>query len=272
MDEKNNQFDNESAKEEMGADIEIKDDVYIDVSENDDNLDIDEAGMSISIHASNVESKKEPVNLLKEIREWLFAIISAIVIVVLLKGFVFDFVIVDGRSMQTTLMDKDRLVLTKLGYTPQKGDIVVLDANYKLREAYIDRQKEIKGDNFSAFDEFKLRYLPWEQKKYGIAPLYYVKRVIALEGEVIDINDVTSEVSVNGEVIDEPYLNNVRTYGGIEKEYPYTVDEGCVFVMGDNREDSRDSRFTLPGAIPHEAVLGKATFRFWPLGVFGTIE
>ena len=145
MDEKINQFDNESAKEETGADIEIKDDVYIDMSENDDS-DIEDAGMSISIHASGEESKKESVNLLKEIREWLFAIVSAIVIVVLLKGFVFDFVIVDGRSMQTTLMDKDRLVLTKLGYTPQKGDIVVLDANYKLREAYIDRQKEIKGD------------------------------------------------------------------------------------------------------------------------------
>ena len=271
MEEKNNQFEHDNANEDFGADIEIKDDVYIDVCENDDS-DIDEPGMSISIHASDKEYEKKPNAILKEIREWLFAIVSAIVIVVLLKGFVFDFVIVDGRSMQTTLMDKDRLVLTKLGYTPQKGDIIVLDANYKLREEYIARQKEVKGDNFSSFDEFKLRYLPWEQKKYGIAPLYYVKRVIALEGEVIDINNATSEVSVNGEIIQEPYLNNVRTYGGIETPFPYVVDEGTVFVMGDNREDSRDSRYIMPGTIPYEAVLGKATFRFWPINVFGAIN
>ena len=271
MDEKNNKFDNESAKEEFGADIEIKDDAYIDVCEQDDS-DIDEAGMSIEIHAGGSEKEKSSVNLFKEIREWLFAIVSAIVIVILIKGFVFDFVIVDGQSMQTTLMDKDRLVLTKLGYTPQKGDIIVLDANYKLREAYIDRQKEIKGDSFGAFDEFKLRYLPWEQRKYAIEPCYYVKRVIALEGDVIDINNATSEVSVNGEIIEEPYLNNVRTYSGIETDFPYTVEEDCIFVMGDNRENSRDSRYIMPGAIPNEAVLGKATFRFWPLDVFGAVN
>ena len=75
----------------------------------------------------------------------------------LIKGCLFDFVVVDGRAMQTTLMDGDRLVLTKMGYQPQYGDIIVLDSHYKARETLIATKKETLGDSFGWFDEFKLR-------------------------------------------------------------------------------------------------------------------
>ena len=273
MEDKNNQFDNENVEENNKADdnIEINDKVYVDICEEETD-NIEDAGMSISIHANKDNKKESSFNLWKEIREWAFAIFFALVVVGLIKGFLFDFVVVDGRSMQTTLLHGDRLVLTKLGYTPKKGDIIVLDANYKAREVYIERKKQQQGDSFGWFDEFKLRHFPWEQRKYGIEPLHYVKRVIALEGDVIDINDVTNDVIVNGEIIDEPYLDNVKTYSGPETDFPYTIEDDCAFVMGDNREDSRDSRYTSPGTIPYKAVLGKAVFRFWPFSAIGMVD
>lgn len=264
----NNEINNEANKETEEIEFLVG---QTNTSESDD---IEEAGMRIEIHAGMPESlpEKKKSNVLKEIREWVFSIAFALVLVALIKGFLFDFIVVDGRSMQTTLMHGDRLILTKLGYEPQKGDIVVLDANYKVREAYIAYQKETKGEDFGWFDEFKLRHFIWEQKKYGIAPLHYVKRVIALEGDVIDINNYANVVFVNGKKIDEPYLGDVRTYRGSEIAFPYEVGEDHAFVMGDNREDSRDSRFLAPGAIPYEAILGKATFRFWPFNAIGVVK
>lgn len=281
MEENNNfEIENNESEQSLGADIEINDGAYIEICEEDE---CDDAAMTISIDSqdskemeeTNDEDEQESenkVNWLKEIFEWIGALAAAIIIVALIKGFLFDFIVVDGRSMQTTLMNNDRLILTKLAYTPQKGDIVVLDANYKLRDKYIETQKELKGESFTAFDEFKLRNFSWEQKKFGIEPLHYVKRIIALEGDVIDIDNTTNTVTVNGQIIDEPYLDNVKTYSGIEIEFPYTVEEGHAFVMGDNREDSRDSRYKMPGTIPYEAILGKASLRFWPLNNFGIVD
>ncbi len=270
MIEKDN-FDNENI-DKNDADIKNtseENDVYIEICDDEDASD---AGMSISISADEKEQKKDSFNLFKEVREWVVAILVALIVVGLIKGFLFDFVVVDGRSMQTTLLNGDRLVLTKLGYTPKRGDVVVLDANFKVREQYIAQQKEQYGESFGWYDEFKLRHFPWEQKKYGIEPCHYVKRIIALEGDVIDINNRTNEVIVNNKVIEEPYLDNVLTYSGFEMDYPYTLEKDFAFVMGDNREDSRDSRYKLPGAIPYEAILGKATFRFWPFSSIGMVE
>lgn len=239
--------------------------------------EIDDAGMEIHVDAASFGEAEaagpQPsgFNIWKEIREWVFAIVLALVVVGLIKGFLFDFVVVDGRSMQTTLMNGDRLVLTKMGYQPKAGDIIVLDSHYKARESYITAKKA-GGAQFSWFDEFKLRWLPWEQKKFAIEPRHYVKRVIGMPGDVVDIDDASGDVYVNGEKIDQSYLDEgVHTYRGRETQFPYTVPEDCVFVMGDNREDSLDSRYQSLGAVPYEAVLGKAAFRFWPLSSLGSV-
>lgn len=272
MDENKREYEPEESPAGEPFDDTIEDeDLDIEIEDED----ADGAGMEISVEAASLEEAQASAprfNIWKEIREWVFAIVLALLVVGVIKGFLFDFVVVDGCSMQTTLMDGDRLILTKMGYQPEHGDIIVLDSHYKSREAFIAAQKEMLGDSFTWFDEFKLRWLPWEQRKYAIEPRHYVKRVIGLPGDTIDIDDATGDVYVNGEKIDQSYLDEgVHTYRGRETQFPYTVPEDCVFVMGDNREDSLDSRYQSLGAVPYEAILGKAAFRFWPLSSFGSV-
>lgn len=160
--------------------------------------------------------------------EWVEAAIFALVCVVLVFTFLFRIVGVDGESMQNTLMDHDRLILTRLPYTPERGDIVVIN-------------------------------------RYTDEPL--VKRVIAVEGDTIDIDPETLLVSINGTVLDEPYLDCLTPPG--EFEGPLTVGEGQVFVMGDNRVNSHDSRSSDIGLVRVKDIMGKAVFRIWPLDSIG---
>ena len=189
------------------------------------------------------EDKK--TSLAREIWEWVYTLAIAIVIAMLIKGFIFDIVRVDGSSMFPTLVDNDRLIVTKLGYTPKQGDIIILDSEYKNREEYFDRLAESKDK---------------EEK-------YYVKRIIAMPGQTIDLVD--GKVYVDGEMLDEPYYDGLTTSIDPTVEYPITVDDNCVFVMGDNRTRSKDSRSSELGQVPFNAILGKSQVRIWPLSDIG---
>lgn len=108
-----------------------------------------------------------------------------------------------------------------------------------------------------------------------IVAFYYndkilVKRIVGLPGEVIDI-DEDGSVSVDGEPLDEPYLDE-KALGECDIELPYQVPEGRYFVMGDNRGVSSDSRSSQVGCVAEEQVIGKLIFRLWPLGGLGTVE
>lgn len=108
-----------------------------------------------------------------------------------------------------------------------------------------------------------------------IVAFYYndkilVKRIVGLPGEVIDI-DEDGSVSVDGEPLDEPYLDE-KALGECDIELPYQVPEGRYFVMGDNRGVSSDSRSSQVGCIAEERIIGELIFTLWPLSEFGTIE
>lgn len=207
----------------------------------------------------NAQGKKK-VSLAKEIWEWIYTLAIAIAIALLIKGFIFDIVRVDGSSMFPTLVDNDRLIVTKLGYTPEQGDIIILDSEYKNREEYYDELAEEKGkDELSSIDKlFAQSGMPSDlQKKY------YVKRIIAMPGQTVDLVD--GKVYVDGELLDEPYYDGTTYSIDPTVEYPITVDEDCVFVMGDNRAHSKDSRSSELGQVPFKAILGKSQIRIWPL-------
>lgn len=211
---------------------------------------------------SEQETKKKSIG--REIFEWIYSIIIAIVIALVIKGVFFDVVKVDGLSMYPTLDDGDRLIVTKLGYEPEQGDIVILDSTYHKREEYYDRYAQSKGkEELSGFEKFiKSFNLPQDVKK-----TYYVKRVIATEGQIVDIKG--GKVYVDGAELNEPYYQG-ETYAIDETvEFPVTVNEDCIFVMGDNRAHSLDSRSSRLGQVDEEAVLGKSQIRFFPFNAFG---
>ena len=222
-----------------------------------------EASVETEAEASvTEETAKEAFNLKKEVFEWIYTIAVALVIAFLIKGFLFDVVRVDGPSMETTLLNNDRLIITKLGYKPQTQDIVILDSTYKNRENYYQILEQ-SGEKFNPVTKFFNYFsLPREYKRR-----YYVKRVIALPGQTVDIVD--GKVLVDGEELSEPYYSGETTITDPSVEYPGTVAEDCVFVMGDNRPHSKDSRSSERGQVPIKALLGKAQVRIWPLNSIG---
>ena len=171
----------------------------------------------------------------------------------------FDIVKVDGSSMSPTLHDNDRLVVTKMQYTPNKGDIIIFDSNYKRREEYISEYEDVVGRRLNIIEraQFKVN----RQKRFKTE--YYVKRIIALPEQIVDVRD--GDVYVDDVLLDEDY-NSQKTYtvdDGIE--FPVKIDENYVFVLGDNRGASNDSRSSEIALIPYEAILGKSQARIFPL-------
>ena len=161
---------------------------------------------------------------------WLQTLTLVLVALTLLFTFVGRIIAVDGDSMLPTLHDRDMLLLRGIGYTPEQGDIVVLT-------------KDFPGHVGEAI----------------------VKRVIAVGGQTIRIDYLESRVYVDGVALDEPYINESvmiqRPNLTIEE---LTVPEGSVFVMGDNRNDSSDSRISELGAIDNRYILGKAVMVLLP--------
>lgn len=169
-----------------------------------------------------------------ELFDWAQALVTAIIFIVVVFIFVGRIIGVEGTSMVPTLHEGDRVVLQTIFYKPEAGDIVVLT-----------------------------------KESFGDEPI--VKRVIATEGQTVDINFDTGEVWVDGELLDEPYINEA-TYRQGDIEFPLTIDDGCIFVMGDNRNKSTDSRFSSVGMIDERCVLGRVIFRIYPFSDMGVIE
>ena len=138
-----------------------------------------------------------------------------------------DIIGVSGDSMKNTLLDGERIVISNLFYKPKQGDIVVLT-------------------------------------KYSFLDEPIVKRVVAVEGQTIDIDFDKGEVYVDGELLHEDYIA-APTHRSYDVTFPQTVPEGCVFVMGDNRNASNDSRNGELGMVDRRCIMGKAYMIILPI-------
>ena len=169
----------------------------------------------------------------QEILEWVRDFVVSFVVVALFFTFICKVVAVDGDSMLPTLHDGNRLIVSGLFYTPENGDIVVTNKDNALNKRLI-------------------------------------KRVIAVGGQTVDF-DREGRVLINGVLLDEDYiLEEALLYG--DWDYPLTVPEGSVFLMGDNRNNSLDSRFTEVGLVSEDDIIGRAIFRIFPFSEIGKVK
>lgn len=180
-------------------------------------------------------------NYVTNIYEWTDGVVFAIMILVFVFSTFIRTSIVSGISMYPTLEDGDRLVLQNILYQPTAGDIVVLTHQ-------------------------TMNDLP------------IVKRIIATEGQTIDINYETGDVLVDNVALIEPYINEITRVTGVladgtlPTQLPAVVPDGKVFVMGDNRNYSEDSRFAEVGMIDARYILGQAVFRMFPFDKLGFMK
>ena len=171
-----------------------------------------------------------------ELFEWIEMLSVALVIVVLVFSFVCRVVSINGPSMTPTLLDGDRVVVTNFMYTPEVGDVIVVAG-------------------------------PGQSEPY-------IKRIIALEGQTVDFDLEKKQLLVDGQLIEEPYINEQMQdfYWYSSTRFPYTVPEDHVFFMGDNRNHSVDSRFEQVGSVDSRHIIGQAVFRLFPFRSIGVVK
>ncbi|WP_370875552.1 signal peptidase I [Bacillus horti] len=178
----------------------------------------------------NTATKKEK----NETWEWVKALGIAIIIAVVIRMFLFAPIVVDGTSMVPTLQHNERLIVNKAIYylqEPKRGDILVFHA-------------ELNKD--------------------------WIKRVIGEPGDIVEVRN--DELYINGERMNEPYLDESKALasGALTNDFYEEVPEGHIFVMGDNRQNSRDSRSI--GSISIDTVVGRADIVFWPFSDFQFVK
>lgn len=175
------------------------------------------------------DQQKTPLSF--EVSDFLISVAKITLVLVLLLTSVLRYATVIGDSMNPTFINGDRIIAVHGFYTPERGDVVAV----------------------------------YDYRSHN-RPL--IKRVIAVAGDTVRIDGILGEVYVNGVLLNEPYVNSPTNVTG-DVEYPVTVPENCVFVIGDNRNDSHDSRFQAVGMIHLNSVIGEVVLRFFP---FDSIE
>ena len=188
-------------------------------------------------------------NRAKSFYLWVQSVLESVMAAFMLLTFLFRVNVVIGSSMEPTLREADRLIVVEAFYTPSYGDIIALWAD----DLY-NRQTGEKGEMI-------------------------VKRVIGLPGDVIDIDPDTGTVFRNGHPLQEDYTAepiNASNMGNAE--YPLTVEDNCVFVLGDNRNHSTDSRYVddgeseyFVGCVDMRYIMGRAVFRIYPFDRIGVL-
>ncbi len=179
-------------------------------------------------------AKSEQEKESSEIYEWMQSLVSALLICVIIFAFLARIIGIIGPSMQPTFHDGDSVIITDLFYTPKQGDVVVL------------------------------RKLSFQEE-----PI--IKRVIAVEGQTVDIDFENGIVYVDDQPLSEPYTAEL-TLTPLDFDGKITVPENCVFVMGDNRNNSLDSRYAQIGCVDERYIMGKVMLRLLPIDKFGIVK
>ena len=177
----------------------------------------------------------DPYAASKELYDWILCLLFALIVCVLLFAFVFHVIDVVGSSMVPTLHNGDKMLVSGLMYKPKAGDIVI------FKKAEYDPNRAL------------------------------VKRVIATEGQEINMDFANGIVYIDGEPIAEDYINEL-TFNKLDFIGPKTVPEGCVFVMGDNRNKSTDSRKSEIGMVDERTIIGRVYCVIFPLEELGLVK
>lgn len=242
----NTPFNKEDTKRSY-SDIDLSIDINPDMYENNQSTPARESFLKAAEHATAYadndktirQTGKKAFATAKEdgatagVYDWVRCIIFAISIVVLCLTFLFRLVDVDGASMKDTLQSKDKVIVTNLFYQPRNHDIVVISHGAEYKKPII-------------------------------------KRVIATEGQTLELDYENEKIIVDGIEISEPYIKGSTFSGNYGNNVlPHVIPEGKIFVMGDNRQVSLDSRSTEIGLIDVKDVIGKAQMVAFPFDHFG---
>ncbi|BCN31585.1 signal peptidase I [Anaeromicropila herbilytica] len=178
----------------------------------------------------------EQINYMKDIMHMVLYFLVVIAIFGFINIFVGEHVEVNGSSMESTLQNENHLILEKVSYRlhePERFDVIV--------------------------------FRPFENNK----KLYFIKRIIALPGETVQIKG--SDIYINNKLLKENYGKDPIEDGGIAKD-PITLGKDEYFVLGDNRNNSKDSRFAEVGLVQRDSIIGRTWFRIWPLNEIGVLK
>lgn len=198
---------------------------------------------------NNSTSAQKKVSFIDDVCDMAETVVISAFIVLLVFTFIVKIVTVDGTSMYPVLSDGDKLVISYIGYTPKVGDVVTIKSNYAIT---FDSDGNLISDK-------------------GLEK-NIVKRIIAVGGQTVDIDFSVGAVTIDGNIIYENYINESTTRNDGAFDYPITIPEGYVFVMGDNRAWSKDSRHPSIGLVPVENIYGKVFFRLYPFDTIGFIS
>lgn len=190
--------------------------------------------MKENSNAEEISQEAKQKNMIKEIISWVVYIGVVVLLTYLIIHFVGQRTVVDGRSMNPTLNDGDNLIVEKLSY------------------------------RFGDPERFDIIVFPYDDSSY------YIKRIIGMPGETVQI-DLDGNIYIDGEILEEDYgMETILDPGRAIN--PITLGDDEYFVLGDNRNNSKDGRNELVGNIRRDKIVGRAWVRIWPLSDFGLLK